>query len=133
MASNAYGPASALHVDYNYAGTAEYIQTLTEQPAEWDRLSQFRLAIFSAWRPLNKVTRDALCVGDKRTIPDDDLVDGTTDTSAPGRKQTLGLFWVKYNPAHKYYYKKEMQPDDMLMIKLYDSKLDGRARCTPHS
>lgn len=131
--SNMYGPAHSLHVDYNYAGTPSYIETLPERPAEWDRLSKSHWAIFSIWRPLKKVTRDALCVGDKSTIPDDDLVDGTTDMSAPGRKQTLGLFWVNYNPAHKYYYKNEMDTEDVLWIKLYDSKLDGRARCTPHS
>lgn len=133
QANNMYGPANALYVDYNYAGTPSYIETLPERLADCGRLSQCRLAIFSAWRSMNKVTRDALCVGDKLTIPASDLVDGTSDMSAPGRNQTLGLFLVNFNSRHKYYYKWEMDIEDVLWIKLYDSKLDRRARCSPHS
>ncbi|KAF2165565.1 hypothetical protein M409DRAFT_23861 [Zasmidium cellare ATCC 36951] len=131
--SNLFGPANGVHVDYNYTHTPAYIKALPERPADWDRLSMYRWAIFSAWRPMSKVTRDALCVGDKTTIPDSDLVTGTTDMDRPGRKTTLGLFWVNFNPKQQYYYKKGMDTEDLLWIKLYDSKLDGRARCTPHS
>ena len=126
-------PAHAVHVDYSYADAPDYIGTLPERPADWERLSQSRWAIFSCWRPVKKVTRDALCVGDKRTVPDSDLIDGSTDMPVNGRQRRTGLFSVNYNPAHTWYYKKEMDPEDVLWIKLYDSKLDGRARCSPHS
>lgn len=126
-------PAHAAHVDYSYNDAPEYIRTLPERPPDWERLSQFRWAIFSCWRPVKKVTRDALCVGDKRTVPDSDLIDGSTDMPVHGRQRRTGLFTVNHNPAHRYYYKKEMEPEDVLWIKLYDSKMDGRARCSPHS
>lgn len=126
-------PAHAVHVDYSYADALEYISTLLERPADWERLSQSRWAIFSCWRLVMKVTRDALCVGDKRTVLDSDLIDGSTDMPVNGRQRRTGLFSVNYNPAHTWYYKKEMDPEDVLWIKLYDCKLDGRARCSPHS
>jgi hypothetical protein len=40
---------------------------------------------------------------------------------------------VTYNPAHRWFYLKEMVTDEALLLKCYDSKLDGRARFTPHS
>lgn len=75
---------------------------------------------------MNKVTCDALCIRDKRTIPDSDLIDGTTDMPVNGRQRRTGLFSVNHNSAHRYYYKKEMGPEDVPWIKLYDSKSDGR-------
>ncbi|KAJ5374103.1 methyltransferase [Penicillium concentricum] len=126
-------PAHVLHVDYSYNDAPDYISTLPEQPPDWERLARSRWAIFSCWRPVTKVTRDALCLGDKRTIPDSDLIDGSTDMPVHGRQRRTGLFTVNHNPAHRYYYKKEMGPEDVLWIKLYDSKTDGRARCSPHS
>ncbi|KAJ6132500.1 methyltransferase [Penicillium samsonianum] len=80
-------PAHAVHVDYSYNDAPEYIRTLPERPPDWERLSRFRWAIFSCWRPVKKVTRDALCLGDKRTIPDRDLIDGSTDMPVNGRQR----------------------------------------------
>ena len=43
-----------------------------------------------------------------------------------------GIFSVKYNPAHKWYYLSNQTPEEVTLIKCYDSEED-RARLTPHS
>lgn len=48
----------------------------------------------------------------------------------------LLFFFIKelaYNPAHKWYYASNMQPEECLLVKCFDSLTDGTARCTPHS
>ena len=41
-------------------------------------------------------------------------------------------FSVKYNPAHKWYYLSDQTPDEVALIKCFDSDVD-KARLTPHS
>ena len=37
------------------------------------------------------------------------------------------------NPGHRWFYLKEQTPSEVMLIKCFDSKADGRARRTPHS
>lgn len=39
---------------------------------------------------------------------------------------------MKYNPKHKWYYLSNQTPDEVTLIKCYDSEVD-RSRLTPHS
>ena len=40
---------------------------------------------------------------------------------------------VTYNPEHRWFYVPEMQRDEALLLKCYDSAADGRARFAPHT
>ena len=40
---------------------------------------------------------------------------------------------IRANPAHRWYYKSRMAPDEALLLKIFDSKKDGRARRAPHT
>lgn len=44
----------------------------------------------------------------------------------------VGTFSVKHNPDHRWYYLSNQTPDEVTLIKCYDSEVD-RARLTPHS
>lgn len=35
--------------------------------------------------------------------------------------------------AHRWYYKSGLGPEEVILIKCFDSKLDGRARRVPHT
>jgi hypothetical protein len=49
----------------------------------------------------------------------------------PNRKgETLT---IRPNEAHKWYYLYGQTPSEVLLIKCYDSKLDGRTRRVPHT
>lgn len=39
----------------------------------------------------------------------------------------------KTNDCARWFYKSKLSPDEVLLIKCFDSKLDGRARRVPHT
>jgi hypothetical protein len=40
---------------------------------------------------------------------------------------------VAYNPTHRWYYFSDMQPDEVLFIRVHDGANDGRARLSFHT
>jgi hypothetical protein len=40
---------------------------------------------------------------------------------------------VKYSENLKFYYKSKLNTDEVILIKCFESKSDGRARLTPHT
>ena len=42
------------------------------------------------------------------------------------------IYHLAHNPQHRWYYAPWMTPDEVLLIKGWDSLNDGRARFTPH-
>jgi len=38
-----------------------------------------------------------------------------------------------YNPNHSWYYFPHLEPSEVILLKCYDSKADGRARFTTHT
>nr|OQO21372.1 hypothetical protein B0A51_11240 [Rachicladosporium sp. CCFEE 5018] len=111
-------PAKFLHCDWSYAGALHNLNTNPDyQPPNWETLEQSHSAAYSVWRPLTPVTRDALMLADKRTVPDSDL----------------RLYKSIYPNGTEFWWWSGMQVGEVVVIKLFDSKLDGRARCAPHS
>ncbi|HEV7446207.1 MAG TPA: CmcJ/NvfI family oxidoreductase, partial [Steroidobacteraceae bacterium] len=70
-----------------------------------------------------------LAVSDARSVDGQDLV--ATDLIYPDR--TGEVYYVKFNPEHKWFYAPAMRDDEIMLIKCYDSVDDGRARFVPHS
>ena|ERR1700761_1255829 len=89
----------------------------------------------------HKVTRDALAVCDARSVDESDLEGVMAKLPPPDSDSfenvSLGrefeLWGVKANPAHRWYYKRHMSPDEALVFKIFDSKKDGRPRRVPHT
>ena len=73
-----------------------------------------------------------MCLADKRTVPDTDLQ--PYKYLYPNNFETK-LNGLKYSDQHQWWYKSHMDSSagDVLIIKLYDSETDGRARLAPHS
>ena len=42
-------------------------------------------------------------------------------------------YGVTYNPDHRWFYVPDMQPNEALLLKCYDSADDGRTRFGPHT
>ena len=73
--------------------------------------------------------KDPLAVADALSVPDGDLV--PVALIYPGRRgETLA---VKANPLHRWYFKYGQRPDEVTLIKCFDTARDGRARRVPHS
>jgi hypothetical protein len=75
------------------------------------------------------VLKDPLAVADAHSVPDSDLVGAAL--IYPNRRGET--FTVKPNPNHAWYFKYGQRPDEVTLIKCYDSLKDGRARRVPHS
>ena len=43
------------------------------------------------------------------------------------------IYRFTYNPAHHWYYFPHLEPSEVILLKCYDSKDDGRARFTAHT
>jgi hypothetical protein len=56
------------------------------------------------------------------------------ETDLVYRDRVGELFSVRHSPAHRWYYAPEMQPDEALLLKCYDSETEpGIARFMPHT
>jgi len=121
-------PVPRVHNDYTEKSGPQRVRDLLGDEA--DELLQKRFAVINVWRPIRGPVRDSpLAVSDARSVAEGDLV--ATDLIYPDR--TGEIYYVKYNPQHKWFYAPAMRSDEVLLIKCYDSIADGRARFAPHS
>lgn len=121
-------PATRVHVDQTDASGANRVRE--HLPAEADELLKGRVQVINLWHPIRGPVRDtplALC--DATSVPADDLV--ASDLIYPNRNGET--YSVKFNPNHRWFYFPEMTADEGLLLKCYDSAIDGRARFAPHT
>lgn len=116
-----------MHIDQSYrASRARVAQHL---PDEAEALLQGRVQLVNVWRPIGTVRRDPLAVARAGSVAEADLV--PTALVYPNRRGET--YQVRPSPAHEWFYKSAMSPREVLLIKCFDSKTDGRARRVPHS
>jgi len=121
-------PASNVHVDHTEKSGPQRVRDFFGDKA--DELLRGRVQVINLWRPIRGPLRDApLAVCDATTVAADDLV----ASDLVYRDRVGETYGVTYNPAHRWYYVPEMQPDEALLLKCYDSATDGRARFAPHT
>jgi hypothetical protein len=121
-------PAWRVHVDHTAKSGPQRVRDLI--PDEADELLKGRVQIINLWRPIRGPLQDApLAVCDARTVKFDELVG--SDLVYPNRVGET--YSVKYNPEHRWFYVPEMTADEILLLKCFDSKTDGRARFAPHT
>jgi len=121
------GPVQRVHIDQSYnAGPSRVKHHLPELA---DELLQGRYQIINVWKPIRTIRKDPLAVAEARSVKEDELV--PVGLIYPDREGET--FTVKYSSGHKWYYLNEQTPEEVLLIKCFDSKVDGRARRVPHT
>jgi len=127
--SGVYEPVRRAHNDYTFESAELRLrQLLGDREAE--RRRGERYAIVNVWRPLFGPVRDTpLAVCDARSLDAQDLV----PIDLLYRDRTGQNYTFLYNPAHRWYYVPDMQADEVLLLKCFDSAEDGRARFTAHT
>ncbi|ORY60778.1 uncharacterized protein BCR38DRAFT_459763 [Pseudomassariella vexata] len=123
----ARGPVQRVHIDQTYE--ASLSRVTHHLPEEAEELLKGRVEIINVWRPIKQVLRDPLALAEASSVQEDDLV--PVDLIYPNRKGAT--FSVKHNPAHRWFFKYGMTPEEVILIKCFDSKTDGRARRVPHT
>ncbi len=121
-------PVPRVHNDYTVKSGPQRVRDLLGDEA--DALLQKRFSVINVWRPIRGPVQDSpLAVTDARSVAQHDLV--ATDLVYPDRMGEI--YYVKFNPEHKWFYAPAMRSDEVMLIKCYDSVADGRARFVPHS
>ncbi|HVZ09160.1 CmcJ/NvfI family oxidoreductase [Rhodopila sp.] len=121
-------PATRVHVDHTEKSGAQRVRDFFGDAAE--ELLKGRVQVINLWRPIRGPLRDApLALCDTRSVGPDDLV----ASDLIYRDRVGEIYSVRFNPAHRWFYVPEMQRDEALLLKCYDSATDGRSRFMPHS
>ena len=124
------GPAVRVHVDYTVkSGPQRVADILGEDEAARLAGSGAHIVQVNVWRPISgPVRRSPLAVADASSVAPAQLL--ATDQVFPDRVGEI--YMLAHAPTQRWYYAPEMTPDEILLIKGWDSIDDGRARFTPH-
>jgi hypothetical protein len=130
------GPVRGTHIDQSYDYAPEVVKKIL--PDESERLLKSRFQIINVWRPIKTIFKDPFAVLDARTVLEEELVSvkviypthefESCNVRGPSeeRKEKEG------GEGHKWWYMSQQSPEDVLCLKMFDSKTDGRARRVPH-
>ena len=99
-------------------------------PAEAEEALKHRFAEINVWRPIRgPIESSPLAVCDAQSIAPDDFV--PSDLIYPDKIGETYRF--KHNQNHRWFYFPQMERNEAILLKCYDSKEDGRARFTAHT
>ncbi|KAF5367169.1 hypothetical protein D9758_004024 [Tetrapyrgos nigripes] len=124
-------PVPRVHVDQTTESARARVRRHLPE-SESAELLKHRFQIINLWRPISHPAYDwplALC--DFRSVDKEKDLAPVTLIYPDREGETLG---VKYNPGYRFKYLKGMTPDELVLIKCYDSKEDGSVSVfTPHT
>lgn len=124
---NISGPVRNAHNDYTEWSGPQRVRDLL--PTEAEELLMRRFAVVQTWRPINKpVQREPLAIADARSIGTRELIPSAR--VYPDRRGEV--YHSTFNPEHRWYYFPNMERNEAMVFKTFDSMKDGRARWTAH-
>ncbi|MEM9073148.1 MAG: CmcJ/NvfI family oxidoreductase [Myxococcota bacterium] len=124
-------PAGQIHVDYTEtSGPQRAADVLGVERVEAALRAGKAIVQVNAWRPIvGPVRRSPLAFADASSIRPGDLI--ATDQVFPER---IGeIYHLRARADQRFGYFPNMTSDEVVLIKGWDSRTDGRARFTPHS
>jgi hypothetical protein len=117
-----------VHSDYTVASGPQRVRDIV--PADADQLLRRRVAFFNVWKPLyRRVDELPLAMCDATTHAPDDML----RMELKYRERTGEIYVMRYSPAHRWVYFPQMEANQALLLKTYDSEVDGRARFMGHT
>lgn len=125
-------PAFGAHIDYGDRTVRDFSYDLMPR-AEADRRLAGRYMLINVWRPVRPVERTPLALCDASTVFRHDLFESEVRGGlGDSKRRSLFGFNLAYAPGHRWYYVPQMQPDEALFFKLFDSDSE-RVQFTAHS
>ena len=98
--------------------------------AEAEQLLAGRFAIVNVWRSIGGLAQTSpLAMCDARSIVDEDLL----PMERRARDRVGEMQQATFAPRHRWYFFPDMDRDEALVFKTFDSASDGRARRSLHS
>jgi len=122
-------PVRRVHNDQTFvSGPRRVRDHLPAEEAE-QRLKH-RYAIVNVWRPIGAPVKTApLAMCDARSISRDDLV----PSDLVYRDKVGETYAFRHNSNHRWFYFPQVRPDEVVLLKIYDSLVTGAARLTAHT
>jgi len=120
-------PAGRVHNDYTAKSAPQRVRDLMGDEAE--ELLKHRYAVINAWRPIRgPLLKSPLALCDAQSLAEENLV--PSDLRYPDRVGET--YAVTYNPQQRWFYFPKMQADEVVLIRCFDSALEGAARFSAH-
>lgn len=120
-------PTTVIHNDYTPRSGPQRVRDLMGEEAE--ALLRRAFAIVNVWRPIRTVQSFPLTLCDARTVEPEALVPAERRA-----KDRIGeIFVARFAPTQRWVYFPNMTPDEVVLIKTYDSREDGRSRWCIHT
>jgi hypothetical protein len=120
-------PSTRVHNDYTERSAPQRVRDLLGDEAE--AFLGKRFALINVWRPVRHSAQDwPLALADARTVRPEELI--STDIVYPDRRGEI--YGLVQSPGQRWWYYPNMQLDEALLIKCYDSHA-SRAQFTPHT
>jgi len=121
-------PVRRVHNDYTEWSGPQRVRDLL--PDEAEALLRNRFAVIQVWRPIRKPVQTApLAIADARSLEAKELI----ATERRYLDRVGEIYHITFNPDHRWLYFPNMQRNEALVFKTYDSAQDGRARWTAHA
>ena len=130
-------PVEGAHNDYTLdSGPRRVREILAANGAS--HLEGHRAALINVWRPIVGPVQDhPLAVCDARSAELDDFMSTEIQHFREGNLETPHytgrIYSFRHRVRHRWYFAPDMQPDEVLFLKCYDSAGDGRACFTGHT
>ncbi|KNZ31731.1 MAG: hypothetical protein AD742_16620 [Methylibium sp. NZG] len=117
-----------VHSDYTVKSGPQRVRDIV--PDEAEALLQRRVAFFNVWKPLyRRVEELPLAMCDATTHDPQDML----RMDLKYRERTGEIYVMRWSPHHRWVYFPQMEADQALLLKTYDSETDGRARFMGHT
>jgi hypothetical protein len=121
-------PVPRVHVDHTERSGPQRVRDLL--PDEAEQLLRGRVQIVNLWRPIRGPLLDMpLAVADALSVKPEQLI----PSDLVYRNRVGETYSVTYDAGHRWHYAPKMETDEVLLLKCYDTKTDGRARFAPHT
>ena len=117
-----------VHCDYTAESGPVRVKQLMGD--EGETLLARRVAFFNVWKPIRRTVEERpLAMCDMSCAPDSDFF----KLFLRYRDRVGENYVMKYSDAHKWWYFPRMTPEEVVLLKTYDSETDGRARFVGHT
>jgi hypothetical protein len=121
-------PVMLVHCDYTAESGPLRVHQLLKDDAE--ELLSRRVAFFNVWKPIRRVVEERpLAMCDVTSSSPEDFF----KLHLHYRDRNGENYVMRHSPKHKWWYFPKMTPDQVVLLKTYESETDGRARFVGHT
>lgn len=122
-------PVRNAHNDFTDESAAQRVRDLLPAGEAEERLGR-RYTSINVWRPLTgPVKTDPIAICEWGSIAPGDMI----ASRRVYKDRVGGILNLSYNPGQRWYYFPDMERDEIILLKCFDSERDGRARWTAHA